>query len=148
MLAAAETAEGRLLAARVVLQGATPCHASLAQDPEATREVVRAELIGLGLGEQVWLEKVEVRTGPTHDLESWQAGSDAAATLLRVVQAAPSPEVAAAAQDYAKHMLGRAARLRDALGADHPAVRAAAGEVPPDLLQRARALLLARLVEG
>lgn len=148
LLAATEMAEGRLLAARVVLGGAALSHASLARDPEATREIVRAELLGLGLGEQVWLEKVEVATRPSHDLAAWRAGSDAAATLLRAVEAAPAPDVAAATQAYAKHMLGRAARLRDALGPDHPAVRAAAGEVPADLLQRARDLLLARLAEG
>jgi hypothetical protein len=45
-------------------------------------------------------------------------------------------------------MLGRVARLRDALGADHPAIRAAAGDIPPDLVQRARDLVLSRLVEG
>ncbi len=148
LLAAVDTAEGRLLAARVALHGATPHHAGLAQDPEATREMVRAELTGVGLGSQVWLERVEIATRPTHDLDTWRAGSDAAATLLRAVEAAPAPAVVAAAQDYARHMLGRAARLRDALGANHPAVRAAGGEVPPELLERARHLLLARLVEG
>ena len=43
-------------------------------------------------------------------------------------------------------LLERAGGLRAALGEEHPAVLAAAsGTVPPELLARARALLLARL---
>ncbi len=145
---AVAAAGGRLLAARVSLRGATPLHAGLARDPGATWESVRAELGGLGLQDEVWLEKVEVATRPAIDLESWRAGSDAAATLLRSVENEPTPAIIGQAQDYASHMLGRVARLRDALGPDHPAVRAAAGDIPFELVQRARDLILARLVEG
>jgi len=46
-------------------------------------------------------------------------------------------------------MLDRGAgRLRQALGPEHPAVLAAEGRLPPELLQRARDLLLARLAQG
>ena len=145
---AVAAADGRLLAARVSLHGATPLHASLACDTGATWEAVRAELNGLGLQDEVWLEKVEVATRPAIDLEAWRAGSDAAATLLRSVESEPTPEITDKAREYAAHMLGRVARLRDALGPDHPAVHAAAGQVPVDLVQRARDLILARLVEG
>ena len=53
------------------------------------------------------------------------------------------------AQGYAAGVLDKAANgLRQALGPDHPAVRAAQGQVPPELLRRARDLLLARLAQG
>ncbi len=148
VVAAAELAGDRLLAARVVLRGATALHAELVRDPVATREGVRAEIAGLGLGDQVWVEKVDLDTRPAIDLETWRAGSDAAATLLRSVESEPTPPIAQQAQEYAAHMLGRVARLREALGPEHPAVRAAAGEFPPELVRRARDLVLSRLVEG
>jgi predicted phosphodiesterase len=146
--AAATAAQGRLLAARVLLRGATALHAALARDPGATWEGVRTELAGLGLGGDVWLEKVEVATRPAIELDDWRAGSDAAATLLRSVESEPTPQITELARDYAGHMLGRLPRLREALGADHPAVRAAAGDIPPELVARARDLILSRLLEG
>ncbi len=146
--AAAEAAGERLLAARVELRGATPLHAALAADPGATRERVRAEIAGLGLADHVWIEKVAITTRPAIDLERWRDGSDAAATLLRAIEADPTPAVAGEARDYAAAMLNRLTGLRDTLGPDHPAVRAAAGALPPELVQRARDLVLARLVES
>ncbi len=117
------------------------------RDPVATRETVRAEIAGLGLGEQVWVEQVQIATRPAIDLEHWRTGSDAAATLLHSVESEPTQPIREQARDYAAHMLDRVARLREALGPDHPAVRATAGDIPPDLVQRARDLVLARLVE-
>ena len=144
--AAAEAASGRLLAARVALRGAP--HAALAADPGATRERIRAEIAGLGLADHVWIEKATITTRPAIDLEGWRAGSNAAATLLHAIEADPTPAVAGEARDYAAAMLNRLTGLRDALGPDHPAVRTAAGDLPPELVQRARDLVLARLVEG
>ncbi len=86
------------------------------RDPGATRERVRAEAAGLGLGELLWLERVEVATRPAVDLAEWRAGSDAAATLLRSVEAEPTPQVTEAARSYAATMLDRAMRLREELG--------------------------------
>ncbi len=145
---AVERTDGRLLAARMELHGATPLHAALARDPAATAEEVGAEIAGLGLQDQVWVEKVAVLTRPVVALDDWRAGSDAAATLLRTLEAEPTEAVAAATRDYAAHMLGRIARLREVLGPDHPAVRAAAGDIAPELVERARDLVLSRLVEG
>ena len=148
LIGAADAAEGRLLAARVELRGATRLHAALARDPAATTEDIRAELINAGLQDHVWIEKVAVLTRPAIALDEWRAGSDAAAVLLRSVEAEPTPEIATATQAYAAHMLGRMAKLRDALAPDHPAIRAAAGDIPPELVERARNLVLSRLVEG
>jgi hypothetical protein len=52
-----------------------------------------------------------------------------------------------AVESYAATLLDRAGGLRQLLGPDHPAVRAAAGDLPPELLLRARDLLLARLAQ-
>ncbi len=145
---AVEQAGDRLLAARVELRGASTLHAALMRDPAATRERIRAEITGLGLSEHLWVEKVEIATTPAIDLAEWREGSDAAATLLRSVESEPTPPITNLARDYAGHMLGRVAKLREALGADHPAVRAAAGDIPPDLVERARNLVLSRLGEA
>jgi DNA repair protein SbcD/Mre11 len=75
------------------------------------------------------------------------APPDALGTLLRAIGGAPGPELLPPLQAYAAAMLDRAA-LRSRLPADHPALRLAAGELPEELLARARALLLARLEEG
>lgn len=56
-------AEGRLVAARVTLEGATPAHADLCRNAEATRNAVRARAIASGV-DQVWVEKVVDRTRP------------------------------------------------------------------------------------
>ena len=130
------------------LHGATALHGALARDHAATTEEIKAEIRGLGFEHQVWIEKVAVLTRPVIALDAWRAGSDAAAALLRSLQSEPTPAVAGAAKDYAAHMLGHVAKLRDALGPDHPAVRAAAGDIPPELVERARNLVLSRLVEG
>ena len=145
---AADSAGGRLLATRVELCGATPLHGALARDPAATTEEVRAEIAGLGLQDQVWIERVAVHTRPVLALDDWRAGSDAAAALLRSIEAEPTPPVTGAVQEYAAHMLGKMAKLRETLGPDHPAVRAAAGDIPPELVERARHLVMSRLVEG
>ena len=50
-------------------------------------------------------------------------------------------------KQYFAGLLDKASGLRPALHPDHPAVLAAAGVVAPELLARARNLLLARLAE-
>ena len=145
-------AEGRMLAARVRLLGETPLHAALARDPEATREMVRAEAIGLGLKGVLWLEKVEIATHARVDRDLG-ARSDAVATLMQAIEetgegADSQAAGAQGAQDYAAHMLNHVPRLRHFLGNDHLAVRTAAGDVPVELLEQARHLLLAMLDAG
>jgi hypothetical protein len=150
--AAVAGADGRMLAARVVLLGETPLHAALARDPEATREMVRAEAIGLGLSGVLWLEKVEIATRARVDRDV-RARSDAVATLMQAIEATGTSADSQAAgaegaRDYAAHMLNHVPRLRQFLGNDHLAVRSAAGDVPVELLEKARHLLLAMLDAG
>lgn len=147
LLAGADAAEGRLLAARISLRGATPLHSWLAQDPGATHERIRAIAAAAGLEDELWIEQIDIVTRLSVDLSALRDGADGMALLLRTLEEAPSDAVAAEVAAYAGKMLGKAPRLREALGPEHVAVRALAS-LPPDLVQRARDLVLARLAEG
>jgi DNA repair protein SbcD/Mre11 len=147
---AAREAEGRLLALRLTLAGATPCHAALCRDPGATRDRVRAEAIAAAGTDAVWLEALRLETRPALDRAGLRTDPGALGALVRSIEAADKAVLGEALRDYAAAMLNRnpGARLREALGPDHPAVRAAAGEVTPEFLLQARELLLARLAEA
>jgi predicted phosphodiesterase len=54
-------ADGRLLAARLVLRGATRAHGQLLRDPERWTAELRAMSLDVGQGD-VWLERVEIET--------------------------------------------------------------------------------------
>ncbi|MGI4975388.1 MAG: metallophosphoesterase family protein [Janthinobacterium lividum] len=144
---AAERADGRLLALRVVLTGASAAHAALAGASGEVRELVRGELLAAA-GEEAWLEGVQVATVPRQDRSAMRARTDAFGALVRSIEALDAGALAGPLQAYAEKMLGRAGGVGEALGEAHPAVRLAAGEVPEELMQRARALLMARLAEG
>ena len=64
---AVERAEGRLLASRITLTGASPLHGSLHREAQRWR----AEILGIAqdFGEAaVWIEQVKVATSPVYDL--------------------------------------------------------------------------------
>lgn len=141
---AAAEAEGRLLATRVRLQGASQAAADLNRTPaDDIRQRLRGNIAGL---DNVWLESVAVAVTPP-------PRPDATASLLagevRQIDAAGLTDGAA---KYLKDMLGKLPGLRDELRALDPAHRLLAldetGALPPDLLERARALLLAQLGDG
>jgi DNA repair protein SbcD/Mre11 len=138
---ALNAADGRLLAARILLTGATDAHAALNRDVGATREKIRAEALALAGLDDLWIESVTVNVRP---LPSLGVGpSRLAPEIDRVLPADLLPNAA----KYCRDLLDRAGGLRDALGDDHPAVAAARDELPPALVERARNLLLARLAE-
>lgn len=86
-------AEGRLLACRVVVGGATPAHAALA----AHRERLVAELRALGLDwGNLYVERVELRTQPALDLERLRQRDDAIGELFRGLAELTTDEVALA----------------------------------------------------
>ena len=65
---AVEKAEGRLVAARITLIGASPLHGSLHRESQRWR----AEILGIAqdFGEDaVWIEQVKVATSPVYDLQ-------------------------------------------------------------------------------
>ncbi|HEX5325794.1 MAG TPA: hypothetical protein VFW75_03920, partial [Acetobacteraceae bacterium] len=95
----------------------------------------------------IWIEGVRVRTRPALDLAAMRERSDATGMLVRAIVDADAADFAAVMQDYCCGLLDKAAGLRAALGAEHPAVPAAAGTVQAELLERAKNLLLARLAE-
>ncbi|MGI3776540.1 MAG: metallophosphoesterase family protein [Janthinobacterium lividum] len=145
--AAVERADGRLLALRVVLTGASAAHAALAGASGEVRELVRSELLAAA-GEEAWLEGVQVATAPRQDRSAMRGRTDAFGALVRSIEGMDAAALAGPLQAYAERMLGRAGGVGEALGEAHPAVRLAAGEVPEELMQRARELLMARLAEG
>ena len=66
--------------------------------------------------------------------------------LVNAIHAADPALLADAVTKYSRETLDRASGLRDHLPDDHPAVLAARdGTLPDSLIERARALLLARL---
>ena len=152
--AAVDGAEGRLLALRIRLEGPCPAHSALVRDPAALRQKLIAAGLEVAEAGAFWIEEVRVATRAMLDIGALRARDDAVGRLVGAIEAlAADPGAAAApaaaAQAYAAAMLDRGAgRLRQALGPDHPAVLAAEGRLPPELLQRARDLLLARLAGG
>jgi DNA repair exonuclease SbcCD nuclease subunit len=140
-------APGRLLALRLELTGACGAHPALARDLGATREKLLAEAAACAGADELWLEGVEVRTRPTLDLAAMRARADAVGLLARTIDTADPARLANRAKEFSAALLGRAGALRAALDEDHSAVKAAAGTLRPDLLERAKNLLLARLAE-
>ena len=145
---ALDAAGDRLLAVRIVLQGATIVHPALVRDLGATRDKLHAEAASCAGTGTIWLESVEVRTRTTLDRAAMRARSDAVGLLVRELDNATPGQFATEVQSYCAALLNRARLLRDELGTDHPAVQAAAGTISSELLESARNLLLARLAEG
>ncbi len=146
--AALGEAGDRLLATRVVLGGACAAHPALVRDLGGLRDRLHAEAMALAGPEAIWLEEVRVRTRTALDLGAMRARSDVVGLLLREIEQMQPSALAPRLHAYCAAMLNRAHGLRDALGEDHPAVAGARGDVPAELLERARHLLLARIAEG
>jgi len=82
---ASDTAEGRPVAVRLVLQGACSAHSVLHADQERWIQEYRALATGLG-GAGVWLEKVSIKTTPSVSADEVLARDDALGGLLRAVR--------------------------------------------------------------
>lgn len=82
---ALDTAAGRPLAARLMLQGACPAHSRLHADIEHWIQEYRALATGLG-GAGIWLEKVSLKTQPTVSVDDILARDDALGGLLRAIR--------------------------------------------------------------
>ena len=77
-------ADGRLLAARIVLQGRTVLHSRLVTDLDHLTAESRAEALGLG-DEVAWVERVVVRTTPVADATALAAREDTVGDLQRML---------------------------------------------------------------
>ena len=82
---ALDTAKGRPVAARLVLQGASAAHSRLHAEIEHWTQEYRALAAGLG-GAGIWLEKVSLKTQPSISVDSILARDDALGGLLRGIQ--------------------------------------------------------------
>ncbi len=134
--------DGRLLAVRVDVLGASQAHAVLARRPDEFAQHVRAAAVEFSEAE-VWVEKVRVRTSPALDLEALRQREDAigslAASLERIRQS--SGELEPVARDLDELLERLPPELRD--GADG---LVAGGELAlGDLVDSAERLLLSRL---
>lgn len=81
-----EEADGRAVAARVIIEGSSRAHAELCQNPERWVNEVRAAAMEIG-GEGVWVEKIRIRTRTPIDLEELRDRDDALGQLVRSLQA-------------------------------------------------------------
>ena len=81
-----EEADGRSVAARVIIQGTSRAHAELCQNPERWGHEVRVAAMEIG-GEGVWVEKIKMRTRTPIDLEELRERDDAIGQLVRSIQA-------------------------------------------------------------
>ena len=81
------SADGRLLSARIVLQGRTALHSQLVTDLDNLTAEARA--VALGLGDEVaWVERLAVRTTPVADSVALAAREDALGDLQRMLKEA------------------------------------------------------------
>ena len=81
------SADGRLLSARIVLQGRTELHSQLVTDVDNLTAEARAGALGLG-DEVAWVERVAVRTTPMADTVALAAREDALGDLQRMLKEA------------------------------------------------------------
>jgi DNA repair exonuclease SbcCD nuclease subunit len=126
-------ADGRGLAVRVTLAGATTLHGGLADLHEKLQWEARA------LSDFLWVEGIERQTRPVAG-PALPARGDALGALARRIAALAEAPGETLLGDWPAQLLGRLPP--DILPADH------AIHHPADILARARDLLLARLEEG
>ena len=84
-------ADGRLLSARIVLQGPTELHSQVVTDVENLTAEARAAALGLG-DEVAWVERVVVRTKPVADAAALAAREDTLGDLQRMLKEAVADE--------------------------------------------------------
>jgi len=139
--AAAEAAEGRPLAARVVFAGACAAHEEIARAEARWVNELRAAATDV-TGGQAWLEKVRFGTAPTIDLDALRERDSAVGDLLRYLGevAGDEDELGGLAKELTDLKAKLPAELTDGpdgLDLDSPAaIRAAIEDVERLLLPR------------
>jgi DNA repair protein SbcD/Mre11 len=139
------SASERILAARVVVTGATRANAAIRRDPERFASELRAAAADI-LGDAVWVEKVKIETRSFFDLARVREEASAVGHLARRLAAIKSDEseIASLASVLAELDRRLPPELREGEGAltlsDPATVRAFVDEV--------EATLLPRLLEG
>lgn len=140
---ALDTAEGRPIAVRLILQGACSAHSALHADRERWIQEYRALATELG-GAGIWLEKVSIKTKPTVSADEVLAHEDALGGLLRAIR---DMELDASALD---ELADEVSALRqklpaELLGGDDP-YDPTNPEVLKDTLEDIKELLVNRLL--
>jgi hypothetical protein len=133
-------AEDHFLAIRLTLTGACPVHGALTHDLAATRKQIPAAVADVADPEHVWFEDVRVHTRPVLDVAALAHQAGVVGTLIQAISAAAPLDA-----QVQKIVAGFVERHGKALADDHPARTVAAGQLPDELVERARALVLASL---
>ena len=140
---ALDAAEGRPVAARLVLQGACSVHSTLHADRERWTQEYRALATGLS-GAGIWLEKVSIRTRPSASFEEALERDDALSGLLRAIRDM-EPE-ASALDDLTDDISALRQKLpAELLGGDDP-YDPTKPEILKELLEDIKELLVNRLL--
>lgn len=134
------SAEDRFLVIRVTLIGETPAHADLATSPKATLEQFRGLASELAARDELWIECVVIDTRPALDLAAMRDQPGPIGTLITALDR--NVAIDAGLKAFVADQLKRA---DGTLPVHHPANAIAAGHISDDLLQKARALVLAEL---
>ena len=140
----AADADGRLLSARIVLQGRTELHSQLVTDVKNLTAEARAAALGLG-DEVAWVERVAVQTTPMSDAAALAAREDTLGDLQRMLkEAVADEELLGQLKADIGEFIGRLPhRLRD--GCEDEVLRAAVGGDYAALIERVTSYLNARL---
>ena len=93
---ALDAAEGRLLAARLILRGTSATHSRLHAEIDHWTQEYRALATGHG-GAGIWLEKIVLKTQPTVSINNAIGRDDALSGLLRSIQGMELDDAAIAA---------------------------------------------------
>jgi exonuclease SbcD len=135
-------ADGRPLACRLVLAGETPLHGRLLADREQTEADLRALAFDVGV-DQIWIEKLHVRTRPSGRQGLLDGRPDAVGALARSLdEVARDPALLAALEGELAELLGRLPHdAADGVGEE--GVRSVV-----ELLEEAKELVLGRLLAG
>ncbi|HEY6761995.1 MAG TPA: DNA repair exonuclease [Baekduia sp.] len=131
--AAVAEADGRLLAARVRVVGASAAHGALVRDARRFDWDVRGVAAEVA-GEGAWVEKVQVRTTAIGAVAEIEVGDDVFAELSRAVSAA-------SVADLSDELAGLAGKLRGAVEWD-PTSEDVVRELLDDVARELPALLL------
>ncbi len=139
---AADNAQGRLLAVRLEITGASSAHTQLASDPEGWEQQVRAAVADLD--DSVWIEKIRFNTRSPLDLDALLSHDDPLAGLIRGLrELGQDPAgLVGLSQDFndlKTRLPPEYQQLEDALKLDDPATLA-------ELLSEVEQLLIPRLL--
>jgi exonuclease SbcD len=140
----AGSADGRLLAVRVLITGRSAAHADFANRPQHWENQIRA--LALDSGADIWVEKVKFATETALDMEALAQRDDPVGSLIRTLRTlsggGPShQEYADVFGDLARRLPAEYGDLEDALDLRDP------GRLE-EMLRSVEGLLLSRLLEG